>query len=204
MPDAGTCAKFNKLSAAARAGREKDIKLQQRALELLEGRFGRKILEAQTFRDDITVTIGPDHLQAVLVFLRDHKELRYNHLSSLTGIDYLRTEIPGSWGAVRFGVVYNLFSIDNGANFAVRVVVGGEEPVIPSVYELWHGADWQEREIYDLFGIDFDGHPDLRRLFLYDDFEGEYPLRKDYPLRGKGERDRSWLKVQRQARGEES
>ena len=204
MSDAGTCAKFNKLSAAARAGREKDVRLQRRALELLGERFGRKILDTSVFRDDVTATIGPDDLHAVLVFLRDHKELRYNHLSSLTGIDYSHTETPESWGGARFGVVYNLFSIDNGANFAVRVVVGGGEPVIPSVYELWHGVDWQEREIYDLLGVDFDGHPDLRRLFLYDDFEGEYPLRKDYPLRGKGERDRSWLKVQRQARGEES
>ena len=204
MSDTRTCAKFNKLSAVARGAREKDVRLQQRALELLEERFGRKIIDTSVFRDDVTFTIGPDDLHAVLVFLRDHEELRYNHLSSLTGIDYSRIEIPESWGDIRFGVVYNLFSIDNGANFAVRIVIAGDEPVVPSVYELWHGADWQEREIYDLFGIEFDGHPDLRRLFLYDDFEGEYPLRKDYPLRGKGERDRSWLKVQREARGEES
>jgi len=202
MDDVSRGAKFNRLSAAAREQREADIELQKRALELARERFGESILTVETVRDDITVTIGPAVLRDMLTFLRDNEELRYIHLSSITGIDYMRYSCPEEWGEIRFGVVYNLFSFDNRANFAVRVVVPEDEPVVPSVYELWHGADWQEREAFDLLGIEFSGHPDLRRLFLYDDFEGEHPQRKDYPLKGKGERDRSWLGIQRAARGE--
>jgi NADH-quinone oxidoreductase subunit C len=201
MDDVTRGVNYNRLSAAARAQREGDIATQRRALELLQGRFGASILTVQSVRDDITVTIKTEALQEALAFLRDHEELSYDHLSSLTGIDYLRYETPEEWGEIRFGVVYNLFSLEKHANFAVRVVVPEGRPV-PSVYDLWHTADWQEREAYDLMGIEFDGHPDLRRLFLYDDFEGEHPQRKDYPLRGKGERDRSWLKIQKAARGE--
>lgn len=204
MSDTRTCAKFNKLSEAARLQRAEDIRTQLRAAELLRERFGDNIIDLETFRDDTAATVAPEHLRDVLIFLRDHAELRYNFLSSITGIDYLELETPPEWGRIRFGVVYNLFSLERRANFAVRAVVPAEQPAVPSVFDLWHTADWQEREIYDLFGVEFTGHPDLRRLFLYDDFEGEYPQRKDYPLRGKGERDRSWLKVQREARGEDA
>jgi NADH-quinone oxidoreductase subunit C len=203
MSDASTCSKYNKLSASAREQRAGDIEVQEKALDALKGKLGDKLLHFKKFRDDITITVRPEDLRDVLTFLRDHPELRFNHLSSLTGIDYSRLEIPEEWGGIRFGVVYNLFSMENRANFAVRAVVPEAEPKIPSVFDLWHTADWQEREIFDFFGIEFTEHPDLRRLFLYDDFEGEYPQRKDYPLKGKGERDRSWLKVQRKARGEE-
>ncbi|HUX07327.1 MAG TPA: NADH-quinone oxidoreductase subunit C [Acidobacteriota bacterium] len=201
MDDVSRGVNYYKLSTAARERREGDIAIQKRALELLQEKFGEAILTAQTMRDDITVTIGPDAIKDMLVFLRDCEELKYNFLSSLTGIDYLRYDIPQEWGEIRFGVVYNLLSLDNHANFAVRVVVPEGQPV-PSIYDLWRTADWQEREAYDLLGIEFAGHPDLRQLFLYDDFEGEHPQRKDYPLKGKGERDRSWLKIQKAARGE--
>lgn len=203
MSDSSTCSKYNKLSGAAREQRGGDIAHQEKALKELKARFGEKILHVQKFRDDITVTTRPADVFDVMTFLRDSEELRYNHLSSLTGIDYSRNDIPAEWGDIRFAVVYNLFSMENRANFAVRVVVPEEDLKVPSIFELWHTADWQEREIYDFFGIEFTGHPDLRRLFLYDDFEDEFPQRKDYPLRGKGERDRSWLKIQRRARGEE-
>jgi NADH-quinone oxidoreductase subunit C len=201
MDDVTKGTKYNKLSRAAREQREGDIAIQKRALELLREKFGAAILTVQTVRDDLSLTIRPEKLKEVLSLLRDHDELRYNLLSSITGIDYLRYDIPKEWGGIRFGVVYNLFSLEKHANFTVRVVVPEGEPV-PSVYDLWRTADWQEREAYDLLGIEFAGHPDLRRLFLYDDFEGEHPQRKDYPLKGKGERDRSWLKIQKAARGE--
>lgn len=199
MSDTSTNKHFNKLSATARETREGDIKVQQRALEIVRGKFGDKIIDTTLFRDDITVTIAVDALRAVLAELRDNPELKYNHLSSVTGIDYSRISYPESWGEIRFGVVYNLFSLENHANFALRVVVPEEEAEVPSVFDLWHTADWQEREIYDLLGVTFTEHPDLRRLLLYDDFEDEHPLRKDYPLRGKGERDKSWKKIQKRA-----
>jgi NADH-quinone oxidoreductase subunit C len=198
MSDVTTCLKFNKLSKTAIEARKEDIEVQQRALRLLQDKFADKILDSQVFRDDITITIGPEAVSDVLAMLRDNSELKYNHLSSITGIDYSRFDKPGSWGDIRFGIVYNLFSYEKRANFAVRVVAE-EDATVPSVVELWHTANWQEREIYDLLGVTFTGHPDLRRIMLYDDFEGEHPLRKDYPLKGKGERDRSWRHVRRQA-----
>lgn len=203
MSDTTTNLHYNKLSTTAREQRAGDVALQQRALEILQSKLGERLLEFRRFRDDITVTIRPEDLRAVMTELRDNAELQFNHLSSITGVDYSRYAYPQEWGQIRFGVVYNLFSYPHRANFAVRVVVPEENAEVPSIFDLWHTADWQEREIYDLIGVRFPGHPDLRRLFLYDDFEGEHPQRKDYPLRGKGERDRSWRHVQRRAKQEE-
>jgi NADH-quinone oxidoreductase subunit C len=198
MSDLSTNSNFNKLSKTAIEQRAKDKEHQKKALDVLQAKFGSQILDVTTFRDDTTVTVKPEDFRNIILELKENPDLAYDHLSSVTGIDYLRMQYPGEWGEIRFGVVYNLFSYPNSANFAIRVVVD-EEDDVPSVFDLWHGADWQEREVYDLIGVKFAGHPDLRRLFLYDDFEGEHPLRKDYPLRGKGERDRSWRHVQRAA-----
>ena len=204
MSDISVSKKFNRLSETGVKQREADLSIQELALEALKRLLGDRIKDVAVMRGDITVTIGPEDLVQAAEELKGNADLQYDHLSSITGIDYSRFDFPESWGDIRFGAVYNFFSYEKSANFALRVVVPEEEPVIPSLFHIWHGADWQEREAYDLFGIRFDGHPDLRRLFLYDDFEGEYPLRKDYPLKGKGERDKSWLPVQRQARVEES
>lgn len=202
MSDLSTCQNFNKLSKTAIEQRARDKQQQEKALNILKEKFGGAILHVQTVRDDISVTIGPDALRDVAMELKDNPELKYDHLSSVTGIDYSRYSYPKEWGEIRYGVVYNFFSYEFSANFTIRVVVD-EETGVPSLFDLWHGVDWQEREVYDLLGVTFPGHPDLRRLFMYDDFEGEYPLRKDYPLRGKGERDRSWRHVQRAAKVEE-
>lgn len=201
MSDLSTCNNYNKLSKTAVEQRENDKKHQQKALEVLKEKFGDAILEVATVRDDISVTIGPESLRDMVLELRNNSELAYDHLSSITGIDYSRYRYPEAWGEIRFGVVYNLFSYEHSANFTIRVVIP-EDGEIPSVFDIWHGADWQEREVYDLFGVRFPGHPDLRRLFMYDDFEGEWPLRKDYPLKGKGERDRSWRHIKRRAESE--
>lgn len=203
MSDTSTNTHWNKLSATALEQRENDIKIQKRASEILKRKLGNNILEVSTFRDDITITIAPQHLRKVVEELKNNEELQFDHMSSVTGIDYSRYNYPESWGDIRFGVVYNAFSYPNSANFTIRVVVPEEEAEVPSVFDLWHGVDWQEREVYDLIGVSFSGHPDPRRILLYDDFEGEHPLRKDYPLRGKGERDRTWKRVQAQARVEE-
>lgn len=204
MSDISISNKFNRLSETALEQRKADLNLQEVTLKALKGLLGDRIKGIATMRGDITVTIGPESLLSAVELLRSDAALEFDHLSSITGIDYCRYDYPESWGDIRYGIVYNLFSYGKSANFALRVVVSEEEPVVPSIFQIWHGADWQEREIYDLLGVEFEGHPDLRRLFLYDDFEGEHPLRKDYPLKGKGERDRSWLPVQKQARVEES
>ena len=104
-------------------------------------------------------------------------------LVELTAVDYLEYE-----GAKdRFGVVYVLVSTIHGARLVIKTHVNDPEPLLPSVYSLWKSADWLEREVYDMFGIRFSGHPDLRRILTPDEFTA-YPLRKDYPLKGRGER----------------
>jgi NADH-quinone oxidoreductase subunit C len=117
-------------------------------------------------------------------FLRDDPELGFTYFIDLTAVDYLRypVEQPG-----RYAVVYTLLSPTLGIKAQVKAFVPGDEAKVPSVSDLFAGANWTEREVWDLYGIEFTGHPDLKRILMPDDYEG-HPLRKDYPLRGKGER----------------
>ncbi len=158
---------------------------KNQALTKLKAAFPNSIIEAKEFRGDITVTIKKEDLLSILQFLRDDEELKFNHLTSISGIDYLKMEdVEG-----RLAVVYHLYSLKNNRRLAIKTFITGDSLEIDSVYSLWKTADWQEREIYDLFGITFKGHPLLKRIFLPEDFEG-HPLRKDYPLEGRGERSR--------------
>jgi NADH-quinone oxidoreductase subunit C len=104
-------------------------------------------------------------------------------LAELTAVDYL--EYPGATD--RFGVVYGLLSTLTGERLIVKTFVNPPDPKLPSVVPLWRAADWMEREVFDMFGIVFTGHPDLRRILMPEEFTA-FPLRKDYPLRGRGER----------------
>jgi NADH-quinone oxidoreductase subunit C len=113
-------------------------------------------------------------LPATLRTLRDHSELRFEMLSDLTAVDYLgRTP--------RFEVVYQLYSITHNHRLRVKVPLGEDDPSVPSATDVWKSANWAERETWDMFGIRFTGHPDHRRILMYEEFEG-HPLRKDYPL----------------------
>lgn len=120
----------------------------------------------------------------LLRFLRDDAELEFSMFIDLTCVDYLRypVEQPG-----RFAVVYTLLSPSLGIRIQVKAFVPGEDPRLPSVTDLYAGAEWTEREVWDMYGVEFMGHPDLRRILMPDDYEG-HPLRKDYPLKGRGER----------------
>ncbi|GAG50831.1 unnamed protein product, partial [marine sediment metagenome] len=120
----------------------------------------------------------------VMTFLRDDPRTGFEKLADLTCIDYLN--FPDAED--RFGVIYNLLSHAHGHRLWVKVFVNDPDPEVPSVTSIWNGANWPEREVHDLFGIGFSGHPDLRRILLPEDFE-DHPLRKDYPLHGKGERE---------------
>lgn len=104
-------------------------------------------------------------------------------LAEITAVDYLEYE----GAADRFGVVYVLLNTSTGERLVVKTFVNDPNPTLPSMYSLWKSADWLEREVYDMFGITFEGHPDLRRILMPDEFTA-YPLRKDYPLKGRGER----------------
>jgi len=133
------------------------------------------------FRDNHRIIVGVENIFSALKLLRDQGG--FDMLADLSAVDYLH--YPDATD--RYGVVYCLSNTKTGERVIVKTFVNDPEPSVPSVYPLWRGADWMEREVFDLFGINFPGHPDLRRILMPDTFEG-HPLRKDYPLRGYGER----------------
>lgn len=132
---------------------------------------------------ELTVVVSPDDLTQVMILLRDSPTLRFTQLSDLCGIDYLEYAAAGGM-AQRFAVVYHLLSIEHNLRLRVRVFCADDDfPVIYSVVAIWPVANWFEREAFDLFGIVFSGHPDLRRLLTDYGFVG-HPFRKDFPVSG--------------------
>jgi NADH-quinone oxidoreductase subunit C len=146
-------------------------------LDEVKGWLGERCLRAHSWRGDDTVEVAPAELHALLDFLRDDPALRFDFLTDLTAVDG-----QGLGWEPRFKVVYHLYSTTRNHRLRVRVPVGGEQPTVPSAVRFWPVADWLEREVWDMFGIHFEGHPDLTRILLYEEFEG-HPLRKDYPMR---------------------
>lgn len=134
--------------------------------------------------DQVCIRVGADRLLEVMLFLRDDPGCRCDQLCDLTCVDYLN--FPNAKD--RYGVTYSLLSTDPGHRLWAKCFVNDPAPSVPSVVSIWPGANWLEREVYDMFGIVFTGHPDLRRILTWDAFEAN-PLRKDYPLRGRGERE---------------
>ncbi len=134
--------------------------------------------------DQLWVPVPAERLLDIMSFLRDDPRARFEQLCDLTCVDYLNYPNAGD----RFGLVYSLLSHTHNHRLWVKVFVNDPEPTVPSVTPIWRGAEWPEREVYDMFGIRFTGHPDLRRILMPQNF-ADYPLRKDYPLRGRGERE---------------
>lgn len=134
--------------------------------------------------EQMCVRVPPDRLLEVMKFLREDDRCRFEQLSDLTCVDYLN--FPKARD--RFGVTYTLLSITHGHRLWLKCFVNDPSPEVPSVTGIWQGANWPEREVWDMFGVSFSGHPDLRRLLTWEGF-GSHPLRKDYPLRGRGERE---------------
>ncbi len=142
----------------------------------IKSSFPKQIIAESEFRGEQRITINKDAMLTFMRFLHDDEELNYDFLCDIVGVDY-RPRKP------RFEVVYVLFSMRDFHRLVVKLPVEeGEE--IPSVIDIWKTADWQEREVFDMLGIRFEGHPDLRRILTWDDFDG-HPLRKDFPLLGK-------------------
>ena len=125
-------------------------------------------------RGELTLEIAPGKIASICGFLKYDQQ--FVRLSTVTAVDRFPSE-------PRFEVVYHLHAIEHNSRVRLKCRVRGEDPVIDSVTGVWRGADWYEREVFDLFGIRFLGHPDLRRILMPDDWEG-YPLRKDYPVTG--------------------
>jgi len=147
------------------------------AVGMVRTRFPQAVVETVEFRDEQTIVLLPEHLLVVCTYLQ--KQLQFTFLSSVTAVDWLERE-------PRFDIVYHLLSIPRLSELRLKVRVGQqseEHPSVPTVTGVWPGANWYEREVYDLFGITFAGHPDLRRILMPIDWT-TYPLRKDYPLTG--------------------
>jgi NADH-quinone oxidoreductase subunit C len=128
------------------------------------------------FRGETTVVVPPSHVVRVAEYLATEPSLAFTFLSDITAVDRFPIE-------PRFELNYQLLSLDLRQRLRLRVRVPGNEPVVASVVPVWPTANWHERENFDLFGIRFEGHPDLTRILLPDDWEG-HPLRKDYPVEG--------------------
>lgn len=139
----------------------------------LKEHFPDAVIAVREMAGEQTVVVDGQKIVEILQFLRDDQELQYNFLSDLTAVDFLG-RVP------RFEVVYHLLSMPNKRRVRLKVLVEEGVPT-PSVVSVYPGANFQEREVYDMFGIEFEGHPDLRRILMPEDWEG-HPLRKDYPL----------------------
>jgi NADH-quinone oxidoreductase subunit C len=136
------------------------------------------IVDIVRFRDETTIHVRRELLREVCAFLRDHEQLSFNFLTDLTAVDMLRLR-----SEPRFDVVALLYSLKNRVRLRIKAGCNDGEPM-PSLVPLWNGANWLERETFDMFGIVFEGHPNLKRILLADDWDEGFPLRKDYPLRG--------------------
>lgn len=146
-----------------------DNKLEK-IVQVLQEKFKTKVEE---FRGEAHVFADAAQIVDVLTFLRDQQS--FELLSALTAVDYWPAESP------RFHVIYQLTSLANNLSLMVRVPVDGSQPEVPTVCGIYAAANWREREVWDMFGIRFAGHPDMRRILMPPDWEG-HPLRKDYPL----------------------
>ena len=125
---------------------------------------------------DAVIFVNPDNLQKVAAFLKNNPALKFDYLSDVCGVDYLLEEREP-----RFETVYLLYSIDHQHSIRVRVGIDEDEPSVPTVSELWKGALYPEQELFDMFGINVEGHPKMERLIMPKEWVG-HPLRKDYPL----------------------
>lgn len=156
------------------AAREEKAVSGRMLIEHLRARYGADIICAEVKNGENVAIVGRDRAPALMQRWREDENLRLDFLIDLTAVDWLGRK-------PRFEVVYHLHSFSLQHRLRVKIPVEEEEPWVYSVTGLWRAADWLERECYDMFGIRFEGHPDLRRILLYDSFVG-HPLRKDYPV----------------------
>ena len=151
----------------------------QAILVRLRERLGDGVRETHEFRGDHTAVVTRETIVDALAFCRDDDALRFDLLVDVTAVDVVR--LPGREDGPRFEVVYHLYSTAHNHRARLKVRVEEDDARVPTACGLWPIANWLEREVWDMFGVRFEGHPDLRRLLLYEEFVG-HPLRKDYPM----------------------
>jgi NADH-quinone oxidoreductase subunit C len=144
----------------------------------LRARFGDAVGRHQVSCGDTIIYVAPSRAQEILGWLRDDAGQRFDYLTDITAVEYRDPERP-------LEVVWQLWSLERRATLRIKVELDKREPLqVDSVVDLWKGADWLEREVYDMFGVGFRGHPDLRRILMWETYAEGHPLRKDFPLRG--------------------
>ena len=148
-------------------------------LDELRRRFGDAIVETDDHRGELTAVVARDAIPGVLAHCRDDAALAFDVLMDLTAVDYQK--FPGREDGPRFEVVYHLYSIAKNHRLRLKVRLDEDDARVASAVAIWPIANWLEREVWDMFGVRFESHPDPRRLLLYEEFVG-HPLRKDYPI----------------------
>ena len=147
----------------------------------LTEQFSNAILSNELQSDMLSILVKKEEIQNILLFLRDDNELQFNFLTTLCGMHYPELQ--------QLGVVYHLHSFANNHRLRIKTVTGIENPTIPTATAVWPSANWMERETYDFYGIQFEGHPNLVRILNVDDFVG-FPMRKDFPLEDQTREDK--------------
>lgn len=153
----------------------------QLVVSKLSNRFGDAIELHELLSDMLCITVQKELIQSILLFLRDDQELQYNFLTTLCGMHYPDT--------AQLGVVYHLQSFGYNHRIRIKTAVNIDQPVIPTITTIWPAANWMERETYDFFGIQFEGHPNLKRILNVDEMT-DFPLRKEFPLEDQTREDK--------------
>lgn len=144
-------------------------------IKSIKEKFPSAIISYHSFRNDDTIVLKRDYLKEIMLFLKNDKMMQFNMLLDVTAVDYLGNE-------PRFEIVYHLLSLSLTHRIRVKVPVDEKDAQVESIVSIYPAANWFEREVFDMFGIKFLNHPNLKRLLMYDEFEG-HPLRKDFPLK---------------------
>ena len=147
----------------------------------LNNRFGSAIESHEVLSDMLCITVKKESIQSILLFLRDDQELQYNFLTTLCGMHYPEKE--------QLGVVYHLHSFVNNHRIRIKTVTALNDPKIPTITTIWPAANWMEREAYDFYGIQFEGHPNLKRILNMDEMI-DFPMRKEFPLEDQTREDK--------------
>lgn len=154
----------------------------EKLVERLSNRFGDEVKETIVAFGEVTIVVAADKLLETCTALRDESNFSFEQLIDLCGVDYLEFG-DGAWSGPRYAAVYHLLSVKNNVRLRVRAFLDDDMPRVASVVDLWSVANWFEREAFDMYGIMFDNHPDLRRILTDYGFIG-HPFRKDFPLEG--------------------
>ncbi|MFC1553965.1 NADH-quinone oxidoreductase subunit C [candidate division KSB1 bacterium] len=155
---------------------------EKKYIDDIAGKFPDSFIKTEEFKGDLSIIIKKDDIFEIMKYLKESKDTVFDFLVDITAVDYLKIG-----GDERYAIVYHLLSMSYYRRLRVKALVPEEDLNIPSMMPLWQTANWQEREIEEMFGIKFTGHPNPRKLLLPDDYQG-FPLRKDYPVAGEGYR----------------